>query len=90
MRALSSGALFMANTTLDEMLQFSSAGKYGLGVEKVGDHAWGHNGLIFGFTSRLAYVPETDTVIVVLVNSDEATPGEIQRIKEGAVDAALP
>ena len=90
MRALSSGELFSADTTLDEMLQFSSAGKYGLGVEKVGDHAWGHRGSIFGFTSSLAYVPETDTVVVVLVNSDEATPSEIQRIKDTAVEVALP
>ncbi len=91
MRALSSGELFMADTTLDEMLQFSSAGRYGLGVEKVGDHALGYNGVIFGFTSLLAYVPETDTVVVVLVNSDEATiGGNINQIKKAAVEAALP
>ena len=92
MRALSSGDLFIADTTLGEMLQFSSlAGRYGLGVEKVGDHALGHNGTLFGYTSLLAYVPETDTVVVVLVNSDEATiGGAINGIKKAAVEAALP
>lgn len=54
-------------------------GSYGLGVmaldaSVVGTPLIGHGGAIPGFLSEMYYLPDHDSVIVTIVNSEEADP----------------
>ncbi|NEU81166.1 beta-lactamase family protein [Nostoc sp. UIC10630] len=56
------------------MLKFKDNGEsysYGLGVERFSsplETAIGHSGIAYGFTTLLAYLPNQNTTIVVLLN----------------------
>lgn len=67
-RALFTGQLFAGPATLDMMIT-PVMGDYGLGVA-IMDGTYGHFGFTGGFSGMMQYVPETDTVIVVLLNGD--------------------
>ena len=62
---------------------------YGLGVEisrpDYRTTVWGHGGALPGFRSTLWYVPERDTVIVVLANDWRANPQDLAELVLRAV-----
>ncbi|WP_341530587.1 serine hydrolase domain-containing protein [Nostoc sp. UHCC 0302] len=76
-------ALFAKRTLLSpkmmrEMLKFTNNGEgysYGLGVERFASplaKSFGHSGIAYGFTTLLTYLPNQDTIIVVLLNAQNA------------------
>jgi D-alanyl-D-alanine carboxypeptidase len=84
-RGLFSGALFDDPASLDEMTTPAPGTTYGLGIMFQGDYM-GHAGGIAGFLTQLSYVPEADTVVVTLYNTDSADP---QQGQAAALDPAL-
>ncbi len=72
-RGLFGGELFDDPATLDAMTERAPGGAYGLGV-MLQDDSIGHAGGIAGFRSVLKYMPESDTVVVVVNNNDGADP----------------
>ncbi len=67
-RALFTGQLFADPATLALMIT-PGMGDYGLGVA-ITDGTYGHFGFTGGFSGMMQYVPEKETVIVVLLNGD--------------------
>lgn len=64
---------------LVDVTRFIPGGSYGLGVmafdaSVVGTPLIGHGGAIPGFLSEMYYLPDHDSVIVTIVNSEEADP----------------
>ncbi|MGF2014146.1 MULTISPECIES: serine hydrolase domain-containing protein [unclassified Nostoc] len=65
----------LSSKMMKEMLKFKDNGKsysYGLGVERFSsplETAIGHSGIAYGFTTLLAYLPNQNTTIVVLLNA---------------------
>lgn len=72
-RGLFSGALFDDPESLIAMTTPTPGTPYGLGIFLQQDYM-GHSGGIAGFRSLLNYVPELDTVVVMLYNNDVADP----------------
>jgi len=76
-RGLANGQLFQNPETLNEMLTFDPAAKFGVGgpyglglIDFAGDGTvWGHGGQTLGFQSLWYIQPETGTVVVGLTNS---------------------
>jgi D-alanyl-D-alanine carboxypeptidase len=67
-----------------DMVPTSYAGvEYGLGVfgygpsVLLGEEGIGHGGDIFGFHTFMVYMPEHDTAVVSIVNSDAANPTQV-------------
>jgi CubicO group peptidase (beta-lactamase class C family) len=89
-RALHAGEPFQSRETLDQMLT-PGLGDYGFGIgagytsgaDSV--RVYGHSGGINGFTSHLAYVPDSELTVAVLDN----TQGPSVRISQGLVALAL-
>jgi D-alanyl-D-alanine carboxypeptidase len=90
--AVFGGALFrgrlLGPETLRQMLaegpHHPRNSNYGLGVEisrpDYRTTVWGHGGALPGFRSALWYVPERDTVIVVLTNDWRANPQDLAEL----------
>lgn len=76
-RGLFAGALFDDPQSLVAMTTPAPASTNGLGVMLHGGNM-GHAGGIAGFRSVLTYVPEFDTVVVMLYNHDGADPEQSQ------------
>ena len=76
-RGLFGGALLDDPESLVAMTTPAPGSTYGLGVMLQGDYM-GHAGYIAGFRSVLNYVPEFDTVVVMLYNHDGADPEQSQ------------
>ncbi|MEQ8676252.1 MAG: serine hydrolase domain-containing protein [Aggregatilineales bacterium] len=72
-RGLFGGTLFDDPESLVAMTTPAPGSTYGLGITIQGDYM-GHAGYIAGFRSVLNYVPEFDTVVVMLYNNDAADP----------------
>ncbi|MCW5315060.1 serine hydrolase [Nostoc sp. KVJ3] len=83
-------ALFIKKTLLSskmmkEMLKFKDNGEsysYGLGVERFSsplETAIGHSGIAYGFTTLLAYLPNQNTTIIVLLNAQNVDIKSIAR-----------
>ncbi|MCB0075937.1 MAG: beta-lactamase family protein [Anaerolineales bacterium] len=72
-RGLFGGTLFNDPASLDAMTTPGVGGTYGLGLA-LQEGYWGHAGGIAGFRSLLAYLPDHDTVAVILYNHDGADP----------------
>lgn len=72
-RGLFGGELFDDPVSLAAMTTDASGSFYGLGIALQEDYR-GHAGGIAGFRSLLNYVPEFDTVVVILYNHDGADP----------------
>ena len=83
-------ALFAKKTLLSpkmikEMLKFKDNGEgysYGLGVERFSSplaKAIGHSGIAYGFTTLLAYLPNQDTTIIVLLNNQDVDIKSVAR-----------
>ena len=57
---------------------------YGLGVEITRPDyrtaVWGHGGLLPGFRSALQYLPQSDLVVVVLVNDSRSAAGDLAEL----------
>nr|WP_322652186.1 serine hydrolase domain-containing protein [Nostoc sp. CmiVER01] len=84
-------ALFVKKTLLSpkmmkEMLKFKDNGEgysYGLGVERFSSplaKAIGHSGIAYGFATLLAYLPNENTTIVVLLNNQNVDIKSVARI----------
>jgi CubicO group peptidase (beta-lactamase class C family) len=53
----------------------------GLGVRKMaGETVYSHGGAVSGFLAFNSFVPRTRTAVVLLVNSDHGSPGDIQQV----------
>lgn len=76
-RGLFGGVLFDDPESLVAMTTPAPGSTYGLGITIQGDYM-GHAGYIAGFRSVLNYVPEFDTVVVMLYNNDGADPEQSQ------------
>ena len=76
-RGLFGGALFNDPESLVAMTTPAPGSSYGLGMMLQGEYM-GHAGYIAGFRSLLSYVPEFDTVVVMLYNNDAADPEQSQ------------
>ena len=76
-RGLFGGTLFENPESLVAMTTPAPGSSYGLGVMLQGAYL-GHAGYIAGFRSVLNYVPEFDTVVVMLYNHDGADPEQSQ------------
>lgn len=74
-RGLFGGLLFDDPKSLTAMTTATPGTSYGLGIT-VQETSMGHAGWIAGFRSVLRYVPEVDTVAVMLYNHDGANPEE--------------
>ncbi|MEH2065002.1 MAG: serine hydrolase domain-containing protein [Nostoc sp.] len=83
-------ALFVKKTLLSsqmmkEMLKFKDNGEgysYGLGVERFSSplaKAIGHSGIAYGFTTLLAYLPNQNTTIIVLLNNQDVDIKSVAR-----------
>lgn len=72
-RGLFGGTLFDDPETLVAMTTPAPSAPYGLGMF-IQEESMGHSGGIAGFRSVLNYMPETDTVVVMLYNNDGADP----------------
>lgn len=72
-RGLFGGVLFDDPESLVAMTTPSPGSSYGLGIVIQAEYM-GHTGGIAGFRTLLNYVPEFDTVIVMLYNNDAADP----------------
>lgn len=83
-------ALFVKKTLLSskmmkEMLKFRDHGEsysYGLGVERFSsplETAIGHSGTAYGFITLLAYLPNQNTTIIVLINDQDVDIKSIAR-----------
>lgn len=72
-RGLFGGTLFDDPASLTAMTTPTSGTSYGLGIT-VQETSMGHAGWIAGFRSVLKYVPEIDTIAVMLYNHDGADP----------------
>lgn len=72
-RGLFGGALFDDPESLAAMTTPAPSSSNGLGV-MLQEDSMGHAGYIAGFRSVLNYVPEMDTVVVILYNHDGADP----------------
>ncbi|MCB9456221.1 MAG: beta-lactamase family protein [Anaerolineaceae bacterium] len=72
-RGLFGGALFDDPESLVAMTTPTPGSSYGLGIMVQGEYT-GHAGYIAGFRTLLNYVPEFDTVVVMLYNNDAADP----------------
>lgn len=72
-RGLFGGALFHDPESLVAMTTPSPGSAYGLGIMLQENHI-GHAGGIAGFRSVLNYLPEFDTVMVILYNTDGVDP----------------
>ncbi|OYD92796.1 hypothetical protein CDG77_13635 [Nostoc sp. 'Peltigera membranacea cyanobiont' 213] len=65
----------LSSKMMKEMLKFKDNGEsysYGLGVERFSspmEKAIGHSGIAYGFTTLLAYLPNQNTTIIVLLNA---------------------
>lgn len=71
-RGLFGGSLFDDPTSVAAMMP-APGSPYGLGIARQGEDM-GHAGWIAGFRSVLTYVPESDTLAIVLFNNDGADP----------------
>lgn len=71
----------LSEAMMDELLNFQAddAGGYSLGVTlwKTPVEAWGHSGGVLGFLSIGAYVPDAETIIIVLSASEQFSPEEL-------------
>ena len=79
--ALVAGEL-VASPLLDEMIDTSGPGGYGLGIAATSvpsSGSIGHNGAIPGFLSYVSINPDTGDAIVVLTNSDRLDPRSLAR-----------
>lgn len=72
-RGLFGGELFDDPESLLAMTTPASVSTYGLGMF-IQEESMGHSGGIAGYRSVLSYVPESDTVVVILYNNDAADP----------------
>ena len=72
-RGVFNGTLFDDPESLSMMTTPVPGGSYGLGVS-IQETYMGHAGWIAGFRSLLSYVPEVDTVVIMLYNNDAADP----------------
>ena len=72
-RGLFGGALFDDPESLVAMTTTAPGSSYGLGMF-IQEESMGHSGGIAGFRSAINYVPELDTVVVILYNIDGADP----------------
>jgi D-alanyl-D-alanine carboxypeptidase len=72
-RGLFGGELFDDPESLVAMTTPAPNSAYGLGISLQGQYM-GHTGYIAGFRTVLNYIPEFDTVVVVLYNNDAADP----------------
>jgi D-alanyl-D-alanine carboxypeptidase len=78
-RALATGALLEPDTQAQRLETVSAPGfapgaGYGLGIFTA--EGWiGHNGSLPGYQSLTLYLPQKKTTLVVLLNSDEPSPG---------------
>ncbi|MEH1838214.1 MAG: serine hydrolase domain-containing protein [Nostoc sp.] len=83
-------ALFAKKTLLSpkmmkEMLKFKDNGEgysYGLGVERYSSplaKAIGHSGIAYGFATLLAYLPNQNTTIIVLLNNQNVDIKSVAR-----------
>lgn len=71
-RMLFSAQLFENPDTLATMLE-RQTGNYGLGIfvnQQADIKYWGHTGHAIGYTSLLYYLPDYETLLVILFNSD--------------------
>lgn len=82
-RGLFGGALFDDPESLVAMTTPAPGSSYGLGI-MLQEVYMGHVGWIAGFRSVLSYMPEVDTVVVVLYNLDIADP------EQGLIDMLNP
>jgi len=72
-RGLFSGVLFNDPESLVMMMTPALDRSYGLGMMLQDDYM-GHAGVIAGFRALLSYIPEYDTIVVMLYNNDGADP----------------
>jgi D-alanyl-D-alanine carboxypeptidase len=85
MRALFQGRLLKAST-LQKMLQTQD--NFGLGIYKLpgaGPEAWGHEGVIDGFSAALLHVPSTATTIAWCGNAHQVPREEVVQLLRRAV-----
>ena len=87
-RGLFGGALFDDPESLVAMTTPAPGSAYGLGMTVQEDYL-GHAGAIAGFRTLLSYVPEFDTVAVIMfnLNSADPEPSLAQLLKSGAAVA---
>lgn len=85
-RGLFGGALFDKPESLVAMTTPAPDSSYGLGIT-LKETYMGHAGGIAGFRSVLTYVPEFDTVVVMLYNNDGADP---EQSLADVLDSVLP
>lgn len=88
-RSLLNGEI-LSDESLQEMLTTNSVG-YGLGIAKISGvdvDTWGHNGLILGFTTNVAYSPVADVGVAVGVTFDRP-PAGFERDLEALLEEQL-
>ena len=74
------GGRVLEDGSLDVMLRVNPHGDYGLGVarkELGGRTAWGHSGMLRGFTTLMLHFPREDISLVVLANQDRANLDDV-------------
>ncbi|MEH2265457.1 serine hydrolase domain-containing protein [Nostoc sp.] len=75
----------LSSKMMKEMLKFKDNGasySYGLGVERFSsplEKAIGHSGIAYGFATLLAYLPNQNTTIIVLLNNQNVDLKSVAR-----------